>query len=43
MAAYVTLHEPYAEASQQRQADFLGMYVFLATETMIFGGTSGRS
>ena len=38
MAAYVTLREPYAEASQQRQADFLGMYVFLATETMIFGG-----
>jgi cytochrome c oxidase subunit 3 len=37
MADYVTLASPYAEPRQQRQADFMGMYVFLGTETMLFG------
>ncbi|HEY3800944.1 MAG TPA: cytochrome c oxidase subunit 3 [Caulobacteraceae bacterium] len=37
MADYVTLAEPYAQPRQQREADFLGMYVFLGTETMLFG------
>ncbi|MBI1200230.1 MAG: cytochrome c oxidase polypeptide III [Phenylobacterium sp.] len=38
MAEHVTLTEPYVEPRQQRQADFMGMYVFLGTETMLFGG-----
>src|SRR6185312_6088942 len=38
MADHVTLAEPYAEPRQQREADFMGMYVFLGTETMLFGG-----
>jgi cytochrome c oxidase subunit III len=38
MAEYVTLREPYAAPAQQRDADFMGMYVFLGTETMLFGG-----
>jgi cytochrome c oxidase subunit 3 len=38
MADYVTLREPYAAAEQQRDADFMGMYVFLGTEAMLFGG-----
>jgi cytochrome c oxidase subunit 3 len=38
MAEHVTLAEPYAAPRQQRQADFMGMYVFLGTETMLFGG-----
>lgn len=38
MADYVTLAEQYAEPRQQREADFMGMYVFLGTETMLFGG-----
>jgi cytochrome c oxidase subunit 3 len=37
MAEHVTLAEPFARPRQQREADFLGMYVFLATETMLFG------
>lgn len=37
MADYVTLAEQYAEPRQQREADFMGMYVFLGTETMLFG------
>jgi cytochrome c oxidase subunit 3 len=37
MADYVTLTEPFAEPRQQRDADFMGMYVFLGTETMLFG------
>jgi len=32
------VHSPYAEAAQQRDADLLGMYVFLVTEVMLFGG-----
>jgi cytochrome c oxidase subunit 3 len=34
----VTLTEPYARRDQQREADFLGMYLFLASEIMLFGG-----
>jgi cytochrome c oxidase subunit 3 len=33
----VTLTEPYARREQQREADFLGMYLFLASEIMLFG------
>jgi cytochrome c oxidase subunit 3 len=33
----VTLTEPYARRAQQREADFLGMYLFLASEIMLFG------
>lgn len=38
MTDYVTLREPYAAPRQQRDADFMGMYVFLGTEAMLFGG-----
>ena len=38
MAEYVTLREPSAAPEQQRDADFTGMYVFLGTEAMLFGG-----
>jgi cytochrome c oxidase subunit 3 len=38
MADYVTLREPYAAPEQQRDADFMGMCVFLGTEAMLFGG-----
>ena len=38
MAEHVTLTSPYVAAKQQRQADFMGMYVFLGTEMMLFGG-----
>lgn len=34
----VRVHEPYVDAGQQREADIMGMYVFLATEIMLFGG-----
>jgi cytochrome c oxidase subunit 3 len=37
MTDFVTLREPYAAPQQQRDADFMGMYVFLGTETMLFG------
>ena len=37
MADYVTLRTPYAAPQQQRDADFMGMYVFLGTEAMLFG------
>jgi cytochrome c oxidase subunit 3 len=37
MSDYVTLREPYAASGQQRDADFMGMYVFLGTEAMLFG------
>lgn len=35
--APVTLKEPFSEEAQQREADALGMWVFLATEVMLFG------
>jgi len=34
---YVSLREPYAAPTQQRDADFMGMYIFLGTEAMLFG------
>lgn len=38
MSDQPAVHSPYLEAAQQREADFLGMYIFLATEIMLFGG-----
>ena len=38
MTARVYLHEPFSEAGQQHEADMMGMYLFLATELMLFGG-----
>jgi cytochrome c oxidase subunit 3 len=35
---YLVLREPFREAAQQREADGLGMWVFLGTEAMMFGG-----
>ncbi|HWE48025.1 MAG TPA: cytochrome c oxidase subunit 3 [Caulobacteraceae bacterium] len=32
------VHEPYAGVEQQRAADYMGMYVFLGSEIMLFGG-----
>ncbi|HLK25402.1 MAG TPA: cytochrome c oxidase subunit 3 [Caulobacteraceae bacterium] len=36
-AEHVTLAEQFVQPRQQRTADFMGMYVFLGTETMLFG------
>lgn len=33
-----TLEEPFTDAAQQHKADMMGMYVFLASEIMLFGG-----
>lgn len=38
MAERVEVHEPYDQSRQQHEADMLGMYVFLATEIMLFSG-----
>jgi cytochrome c oxidase subunit 3 len=38
VAEHLTVHEQFREPAQQRGADFLGMYLFLATEMMLFGG-----
>ncbi|WEX10572.1 cytochrome c oxidase subunit 3 [Chelativorans sp. AA-79] len=38
MPERVEVHEPYRRPGQQHEADMLGMYVFLATEIMLFGG-----
>ncbi|MCL4767676.1 MAG: cytochrome c oxidase subunit 3 [Hyphomicrobiaceae bacterium] len=32
------VREPFREIRQQHEADMLGMYIFLATEIMLFGG-----
>ena len=32
------LHEPFHDLARQREADRLGMLVFLASEVMLFGG-----
>ena len=32
------VHEPYAAPGQQREAAMMGMYIFLASETMLFSG-----
>jgi cytochrome c oxidase subunit 3 len=33
-----TLRQPFTASWQQRRADVMGMYLFLATEIMLFGG-----
>lgn len=38
MAEPLPLREPFSDARQQSEADRLGMYLFLATEIMLFGG-----
>lgn len=38
MSDQPAVHSPYMEAAQQREADRLGMYIFLVTEMMLFGG-----
>ena len=38
MSDRVQVHDPYQEAGQQHEADMMGMYLFLATEIMLFGG-----
>lgn len=38
MVDRVVLREPYAEPRQQHAAGMMGIYVFLATELMLFGG-----
>lgn len=38
MAERVEVHEPFADPAQQHAADMLGMYIFLASEIMLFGG-----
>jgi cytochrome c oxidase subunit 3 len=38
MTQRVQVHEPYGEAGQQHDADMMGMYLFLGTELMLFGG-----
>jgi cytochrome c oxidase subunit III len=38
MTDRVEVHEPYRDAGQQYAADMMGMYVFLASEVMLFGG-----
>ncbi|MEN2976510.1 cytochrome c oxidase subunit 3 (plasmid) [Tistrella bauzanensis] len=34
----VDLHDPYGRPRQQHSADMMGMFVFLASEIMLFGG-----
>ncbi|MCS0493986.1 cytochrome c oxidase subunit 3 [Ancylobacter sp. MQZ15Z-1] len=38
MSERIELHEPFSDAAQQHEAGMLGMYVFLGTEMMLFGG-----
>jgi cytochrome c oxidase subunit 3 len=38
MSQAVSLKEPFHEPGQQRAADYFGMYVFLGSEVMLFGG-----
>lgn len=38
MTDRLQVHEPYVEARQQHAADMMGIYLFLATEMMLFGG-----
>ena len=37
------MHEPFSTAAQQREADMLGMYLFLASEVLLFGGLFGAA
>jgi len=38
MAEPKTVSEPYSDETQQHDAAMLGMYIFLASEVMLFGG-----
>lgn len=38
MTEPVTLRPPFTDERQQHAADFIGMYVFLGSEVMLFGG-----
>jgi len=38
MRSDVELREPYVDIGQQRAAAMMGIYIFLATELMLFGG-----
>jgi cytochrome c oxidase subunit 3 len=38
MADTTEIREPYSEAGQQHEAGMMGMYLFVATEAMLFGG-----
>jgi cytochrome c oxidase subunit 3 len=38
MADHSLVREPYRDARQQHEAAMMGMYVFLGTEIMLFGG-----
>jgi cytochrome c oxidase subunit 3 len=38
MRSGVQLREPYVDAGQQHAAGMMGIYIFLATELMLFGG-----
>lgn len=38
MAERLPLREPFTDAAQQAAADRMGMFVFLGTEVMLFGG-----
>lgn len=38
MTEPVTLHAPYSDPRRQHQADLMGMYLFLGSEIMLFGG-----
>jgi len=38
MTDRVEIHEPYVDPRQQHSADMMGIYVFLASELMLFGG-----
>jgi cytochrome c oxidase subunit 3 len=38
MTEDLALKEPFHQVRQQREADYLGMYIFLGSEIMLFGG-----
>jgi cytochrome c oxidase subunit 3 len=38
MTDRIEVHEPYVAPRQQHAADMMGIYIFLATEMMLFGG-----
>jgi cytochrome c oxidase subunit 3 len=38
MTGRIQVHEPFGQAEQQHEADMMGMYLFLGTEIMLFGG-----
>ena len=38
MTDRLEVHQPYVDRLQQHEADMMGIYIFLATEMMLFGG-----